>query len=155
MDTMKYYKSIERKLERLKDEFPSFMQKNNDFTRGSIVNRREANPSQSLVRGFCEGRETDRKDEMAMGIAFHGTHPDSVPSIIRDGIHEMSCFTNSFHYAVRRSQYHLNTDTATRDAQVIAFAVIVEEADCFTWKEFKTRSPCRYHALPIFIITVH
>ena len=148
---MKYYKSLERRLESLKDEFPSFMKKNNDFTHGKPVNICEANPNQSLVRGFCAGRETDRKDEMAMGIMFHGTHQDSVQSIIRDGIREYSHFTNSFHYAVRRSQYKQNY---VGDAQVLAFAVLVEEADRLTSKDAKTRSPCRYHALPLFIITV-
>lgn len=151
--TMKYYESLERKLDSLKKKFPSFLNKNNDYTYGRIISIREANPSRSLVHGFCSGRETDRKDCMAMGIMFHGTHKDSVGPIVRDGIYEMSHFTNSFYYAVGRSQYK-HGRCSREDAQVIAFAVLVEDYDRLDWKDAKTRSPCRDHALPLFIISV-
>ena len=148
---MRYYESLERRLGNVKKSFHSFFQKNNDFTRGKVIRIRDANPDAKLVRGFCEGRESDCKDRMAMGIMFHGTHRDSIQSICNDGICEMSHFTNSFHYAVQRSQGKQNYQG---DAQVLAMAVLVEEEDRLGWKDAKLRSPCRDHALPLFVLTI-
>jgi hypothetical protein len=153
---MKQYVSLERKLETLKNEFPSFMENlkgtKNDFTRGKIISIREAKPSQSLVRGFCGGREKKHKHRMALGIMFHGTHKDSIQSIVREGIYDMSHFTSSFHYAVTRSQYmeHYFYEVS----HVLAFAVLVREKEILSEMDVKTRSPCREYALPLFIITV-
>jgi hypothetical protein len=152
------YVSLERKLETLKNEFPSFMEKlkgtKNDFTRGKIISIREAKPSQSLVRDFCGGREKKRKHRMALGIMlmFHGTHKDSIQSILREGIYDMSHFTSSFHYAATRSQYmeHYFNEVS----HILAFAVLVKEKEILSEMDVKTRSPCREYALPLYIITV-
>lgn len=148
---MKYYESLERNLETLRREFPSFLQKNNDYTHGKVVGIRDANANPNLVRGFCVGEECAGKDKMAMGIMFHGTHRDSVTPICTEGINEFSCFTNSFHYAVRRAQLKQNYEG---DAQVLAMAVLVEKEDRLGGKDIGLRSPCRSHALPLFIVTV-
>ena len=157
------YESLQSRLENLKKEFPSFMKKlkgtNNDFTQGEIIRIREVRPSHDNVRGFCgcgvgarRGKE-GRKNHLKMAIMFHGTHHDCVHSIVRDGIYDMSHFTNSLHYAVRRAQYKSNY--FYEESQVLVFAVLVDEDQArFDWNDVTTRSPCRDYALPLFIITV-
>ena len=153
---MTQYESLERKLEVLKKDFPSFMKNlkgtSNDFKRGKIISIQEVSPSQSLERGFCGGRDKKRKQRMALGIMFHGTHKDSVQAIIKDGIYDMSHFTNSFHYAVTRSQYmeHYFNELS----HVLAFAVLVQNKERLNEKDVTTRSPCCEYVLPLFLITV-
>ena len=133
---------------------------NNDFTQGEIISIREVRPSQELVRGFCGtgvgGARRDKegyKNRMKMAILFHGTHHDCVNSIVRDGIYDMSHFTNNLHYAVRRAQYKCNY--FHEESQVLVFAVLVDETNArFDWNDVTTRSPCREYALPLFVITV-
>ena len=159
-----WYESLESRLENLKKEFPSFMKKlkgtNNDFTQGEIISIREVRPSHDLVRGFCDvgvGARREKKkgckNRLKMAIMFHGTHRDCVNSIVRDGIYDMSHFTNNLHYAVRRAQYKSNY--FYEESQVLVFAVLVDEDNArFDWSDVTTRSPCRDYALPLFIITV-
>ena len=158
----KHYESLESQLENLKKEFPSFMKKlkgtNKDFSRGKITSIREVHPSHDLVRGFCSvgarrEKKGRRKGRMKMAILFHGTHQDCVNSIVRDGIYDMSHFTNNLHYAVRRAQYKSNF--FYEESQVLVFAVLVDEEKArFDWNDVTTCSPCRDYALPLFIITI-
>ena len=130
----------------------TFLERNNDFTHGSVISICDANPDQSLVRSFCCG-DGHKREGMVMGIMFHGTHPeDNVAPICRDGIHDYQGFTNFFHYAVRRSEGKQSYDG---DAKVLAMAVIVEAEDRLGgWKDAKIRTPGREYALPLFVVTV-
>ena len=69
---MKQYESLERKLEALKKDFPSFMKNlkgtSNDFKRGKIISIQELSPSPSLVRGFCGGRDKKSKQVLRKQI---------------------------------------------------------------------------------------
>lgn len=130
---------------------------NKDFALGKITSIREVHPSHDLVRGFCgvgaRREKKGRKSRMKMAILFHGTRQDCVNSIVREGIYDMSHFTNNLHYAVRQAQYKSNF--FYEESQVLVFAVLVDEDNArFDWNDVTTCSPCRDCALPLFIITV-
>lgn len=139
---------LQARLRELKGEFPSFLKNNNDFSHGQIVHIREANPGSKPYSNFCNG--VNGRESMYMGIMFHGTHRDNIASICRDGIHLHSSFTGSLHYAVRRSEGKEGYTNA--DAQVLAMAVLVDDASKFKRQDTRLKEP--HYSLPLFVLTV-
>lgn len=143
--------TVESKLANLKREFPNFLRNNNDLKHGRVVEIEDANPSPSLVHGFCSG-DTHKLERMVMGVMFHGTTKESIAAICTSGIYDFSCYTSSFDYAVGRSNY--KEGRGKDHVHVLAMAVIVEEQDRLDRKDAKTRHPCCEYALPLFVVTV-
>lgn len=149
---------VER-VEELKHSFQDFITKGNDCGKGrhreckhKIVKIRAANPGATLFAGFCRGNYRKRY-QMAMGIMYHGSHRDNIRSICRNGIHEGSYYTSSFHYAVRRSEY--KEGYISREVEVLAMAVLVDGKHNLSMKDSTLQNrPDREYALPLFIVTV-
>lgn len=139
---------LQARLRELKSEFPSFLKNNNDFTHGRVVRIREANPGSKPYSNFCT--RVNGRESMKMGIMFHGTHRDNIASICRDGIHPYSSFTGSLHYAVRRSGY--KEGPVNTEVQVLAMAVLVDDASKFKRQDARLREP--HYSLPLFVLTV-
>ena len=155
---MKYFDSIAENLKSLqnKNDFRSFLQKNNDCASGQVISIRDADPSPASVSKFCSGRETEGKNKWTMGIMFHGTHYDSVGPICRDGF-EGGYFTSSFDYAKNRSQYKQRvTKSKEKDGHVLAMAVLVPEAYRHELGHTDKQVPCpeSHYAIPLFLVTV-
>lgn len=142
--------SLEARLAELKGDFYQFLQNHDDCTSGGVANIQEANPSSSLVNSFCSG-DDHKRNHMTMGIAFHGTHSNSIGPICQDGIHVYSSFTSSLHYAVGRNRS--NEGENTKELKVLAMAVLVDRSKAdFDQKDFRLREP--NYSLPLFVLTV-
>mmetsp|Transcript_33133 Transcript_33133/g.97737 ORF Transcript_33133/g.97737 Transcript_33133/m.97737 type:complete len:178 (-) Transcript_33133:65-598(-) len=117
-----------------------------------IIRVQDANASSALLDGFRRGNYRKRYT-MPMGLMFHGTAKHSISSICRNGMHDASHYTNSFHYAACRSNYKANYYLDT--VEVLVLAVLVDGN--YRLKQFDTTLNCksdREYTLPLFIVTV-
>ena len=140
---------LQTKIEELKRDFGKFLKSNNDFRTGKVVRYVDAKPGTNLQSNFFNVGRSD-KDTMTMGIMFHGTHENNIAPICKKGLHVHSCFTSSFHYAARRSEY--KEGYRNKKVKVMAMAVLVEDADGLASEDRQLKEP--YYSLPLFVVTV-
>jgi len=136
-------------VERLRRGFPDMLERLKGEHRGSVVGVRDARPSSSVKNKFVnEGR---LNGGMKMGVMFHGTDRASIALICRNGIHDHSCFTNSLHYALRRSQGKEGYKHV--EVEVLAMAVLVPSENQLRIRDLRVN--WSGHSMPLFIVTIY
>ena len=99
---MKY---IEYTISQLKRDFPAFLRNkdNLDPSKEKHINVEDANTSYSLQQKFYSYAQ---KNDLNLGIMFHGAHNEDIVPIFRDGLFGDSWLTGSLSYATKRTNYH-------------------------------------------------